>query len=444
MGIYRRGTILWLRWKGADGKWHDRSSGYAIGEESKAREMYTELVRQSAPPPAEPAAAPGGALTVRAWVAEWLPKRGEQGLDWKGDDSRLRLHVLPFLGDLMLRDVRTRSILDMMHALRTDRERDLSPRSIWHVYSITKALFRDAQLAELIEHSPCVLDERQLGPVVDRDPEWRSGATFTHDEVETIITDDQIPADRHMVYGLELLAGVRPGEAAALRWRHYTATKQPLGELLVAKAFNTKRNLEKSTKTGSVKHVPVHPTLAAMLAEWKLGGWQAMMGRAPGPDDLIVPLPPDAAERRRTRGGEPYRPNDYSCKRWLEDVAALGWRHRRHYDMRATFITLSIEDGADPEILENRVTHTRQRRSAFDGYDRGEHWARTCAEVAKLRITRRGREVATVAAAATPDESAAVPLQSIASTRKSSYLVLPATAAGAAAGAGCRCRGFAQ
>ena len=31
--------------------------------------------------------------------------------------------------------------------------------------------------------------------------------------------------------------------------------------------------------------------------------------------------------------------------------------------MRATFITLAIEDGADPEILETRVTHTRKARN---------------------------------------------------------------------------------
>jgi len=38
--------------------------------------------------------------------------------------------------------------------------------------------------------------------------------------------------------------------------------------------------------------------------------------------------------------------------------------------MRATFITLAIEeDGADPEILETRVTHTRKSRSASDGYN---------------------------------------------------------------------------
>jgi hypothetical protein len=124
---------------------------------------------------------------------------------------------------------------------------------------------------------------------------------------------------------------------------------------------NTRKNREKSTKTDAVKHVPVHPVLAAMLAEWKLGGWAEMMGRAPTADDLIVPLPPDAAERRRSRSGEPFRGHDYSGKRWREeDLPALGWRHRRHYDMRATFITLAIEDGADPEILEMRVAHTRK------------------------------------------------------------------------------------
>ena len=73
-----------------------------------------------------------------------------------------------------------------------------------------------------------------------------------------------------------------------------------------------------------------------------------------------------------------------------DDLPALGWRHRRHYDMRATFITLAIDDGADPDVLETRVTHTRKSRSAFDGYNRGLHWERTCAEVLKLRITRGG------------------------------------------------------
>jgi integrase len=89
---------------------------------------------------------------------------------------------------------------------------------------VVAALFRDAKLADLIEQSPCILDERQLGPLVDKDPEWRNEAVLARDEVETIISDARIPADRQMVYALELLAGVRPGEAAAQRWRHYDPT----------------------------------------------------------------------------------------------------------------------------------------------------------------------------------------------------------------------------
>jgi hypothetical protein len=107
------------------------------------------------------------------------------------------------------------------------------------------------------------------------------------------------------------------------------------------------------------------------------------------------PLPPDAAEWRRSRTGEPYRAASYSGLNWrVNDLPALGWRHRRHYDMRATFITLAIEDGADPEILENRVTHARQSRSAFDGYNRGPAVGADVRRVAKLRIARGARREA--------------------------------------------------
>jgi len=56
--------------------------------------------------------------------------------------------------------------------------------------------------------------------------------------------------------------------------------------------------------------------------------------------------------------------------------------------MRATFITLAIEDGADPDVIETRMTHTRKARNVFDGYNRGLHWERTCSEILKFRITR--------------------------------------------------------
>jgi integrase len=316
----------------------------------------------------EPVAGP---LTVWKWAADWIEERKKLDLEWKNDEARLHHHVLTIIGDMKIADVRTRHIIDVFNRIRTNKARPVAQRTMYTIYSTVCAMFRDAKLADKIEQSPCCLDDRHLGPLIDKDPEWRATAIFSRDEVETIISHPGIPLDRRIVYALELLAGVRTGEAAALRWRHYDPTKKPLGELLVAFAYSTCKGREKTTKTDSSKHVPVHPTLAAMLAEWKLGGWAAMMGRHPEPDDLIVPLPPEAAARRRTRSGQPFRGHYYSGDRWRrEDLPTLGWRHRRHYDMRATFITLVLEDGADQHIIETRVTHTRKRRSAFDGYNR--------------------------------------------------------------------------
>lgn len=383
------------------------STGFDVGQEDKARACLAEierLIRERDGGEVAPVAevAPAGPLTVRRFAEQWLPKREARDLDWKNDRSRLAHHILPVIGELPIGEVRTRHIIELVDRLRTSPKR-YAQRTVYNVYSVVSALFRDAKLDGVIEQSPCCLDERQLGRIVDKDPEWRDGALFTREEAQTIISTPKIPPDRQMVYALELLAGVRPGEAAALRWRHYDAAMEPLGKLLVAQAYNTRKHRAKGTKTESTKHVPVHPTLAAMLASWKLHGWAAMMGRAPEPDDLIVPLPPEHAARRRTRKGEAFRGHDYSGKRWREeDLPALGWRFRMNYDMRATFITLALEDGADPLVIESRVTHTKPQRSAFDGYNRGRQWAITCAEVAKLRLVRRelGGEILTLPIAA--------------------------------------------
>jgi hypothetical protein len=156
-------------------------------------------------------------------------------------------------------------------------------------------------------------------------------------------------------------------------------------------AYNTRKHRAKTTKTDAVRHVPVHPTLAAMRAEWRLSGWAAMMGRRPESDDLIVPLPSDAiARRRRRRTGDTFRGHDYSGKKWREhDMPLLGWRYREPYATKSTFITLVIEDGAKPDVIRDRVTHTKAARDAFSGYDRGPHWIEACAEVSKLQLTRR-------------------------------------------------------
>jgi hypothetical protein len=63
-------------------------------------------------------------------------------------------------------------------------------------------------------------------------------------------------------------------------------------------SYDFKHKRVKDTKTERPREVPVHPTLAKVLAEWKLAGWQRLMGRAPKPEDLLVP----ASKQDRVHG----------------------------------------------------------------------------------------------------------------------------------------------
>lgn len=402
MGVFARGSKLWIRFRGVNGKWKNVTTGYDVGQEALAREMLAEMHRLVTAETAgeAPLSPQAGRLTVREYIAQWLEQRRALGHDWKHDRSRLQ-HVLPVLGELAIAAVRARHVIEAFQRVRTIPTETtgevLSPRSVHRVYEVVSRMFGDAQLADLIEQSPCVLDERHLGALVDKDPDWRAGAVFTRDEAVTLLSTDAIPEDRRLLHAFMLLAGMRPGEASALRWRHYDPTLQPLGQLTVSVAYDSRRHREKSTKTEATRHVPVHPTLAAMLAEWKLAGWEALCGRKPEPEDLIIPLPPADAAARRTRSGEPFRTEAYNGKRWREfDLPVLAWRPRELYAMKATFITLVLDDGADPHVIETRVTHTKRSRSAFDGYNRGRQWELTCAEIVKLKLARRDAELEAV------------------------------------------------
>lgn len=182
---------------------------------------------------------------------------------------------------------------------------------------------------------------------------------------------------------------MRPGEIAALRVADYDAKVEPLGRITVAVALNTRKLTIKGTKTGAVRELPVHATLAAMLGEWLLSGWAAMCGRPPEPGDLLIPLPPDHAEARRHRTGEPIRTGDYAGKKWREvDQPLLGWRECEMYAMKSTFIPLCGKDRASRDAIKS-ITHAPAKRDAFDGYDRDSHWDEMCEAIAKLNIRRK-------------------------------------------------------
>lgn len=67
---------------------------------------------------ARPATPPPGPRGRAQYIAAWLERRREPGHDWRQDFRRLDKHVLPTICDLVLTDVRTVHIADLVRKLR--------------------------------------------------------------------------------------------------------------------------------------------------------------------------------------------------------------------------------------------------------------------------------------------------------------------------------------
>lgn len=296
-----------------------------------------------------------------------------------------RRHVRQYLdgselGAMPLDQVRPPHVAMWARGLRTKASKmggTLAPATVRAIVHTAKKMFLAAVFEGLVAASPCTLPPGTLPRSGDKVPGARAGWRFAREDIERLISNRAIPEDRRVLYALFALTGMRCGEVVVLRWRDWDAARAPLGCLTVARAVKAVTRVEGATKTEAVREVPVHRTLAAVLAEWKLGGWQRHTrgDRPPQPDDLVIPT--------RT-GKRRYGRNVYA--QLQADCAAIEVRARRVHGLRHTFISLGVDDGARLDILR-AITHTRAVRTAFDGY-RHEAWTTLCAEVDKLQIRR--------------------------------------------------------
>lgn len=136
----------------------------------------------------------------------------------------------------------------------------------------------------------------------------------------------------------------------------------------MVRAFSSAKGKIKSTKTEDTHAVPMHPALQAITVAW-LGHWRVVYGRDPRPGDLLAP----------TQQMTPVSVKDDNdaLKR---DLATLGLRiaagelrDRGGHDMRSWFLII------------DRMTHAPPR-GVSAGYQRFS-WAKSCAEIGKLRIS---------------------------------------------------------
>jgi integrase len=364
--IQARGRRLYAKIKDINGDWQRIRTDFVEGQEEQAQkwaddlEAETERARQLKP------SGELGPLTVTLYARGWLKKRTTKTV--KDDKARIEKHVLPRIGHLLVTEVRPRHLRDLIMALREDADIDLAPRTIRTISGLLHSMFKSAVIDEVITENPAKYERGVLPKKLDKDPSWRRQAIYTRAEVEQLISDDRIPIDRRVLYALKFFTG-RHSEVSGLTWAQYDSTAKPLGALAID-----------FTKSDVPRAIPVHPTLAKILAAWKLSGWEDLYGHKPRPIDLIVPT----RNLSRRDANEAQRQLLYDLKKIGLRTEAGKERNRRGHDLRRTLITLARTDGAIDSVLKV-ITHGPTTQQMIDLYS-SFPWETLCAELGKLKI----------------------------------------------------------
>lgn len=367
-----------------DGKHKNRSTKIPAVDERKddAREVMMATQRRL---DAQRKAGQSGPMTCARWVDEWVKAKEKRGEHWKTDASRLRRWIVPVMGHKKLTDDHTD---DVKTILETLKEKGYAPGTRLQVLRLVGTVLREANRDPRFRGTITIPDlPRQDTPKRrDHDPEAREEATYTVDEILTLTGDRRVAPYRRVLNAIKALGGLRHGEAAAVLWRDYSPQARPLAKFLISRSWDSARDGVKLTKTETPRRVPVHPRLAEILEWWHRRGYRATYGRAPSPDDLIVP---------DLHGG--HLDCTDAARDYVADLRLLGLRieagrkpaqngrkrYRGGHDLRSWFISHAKVCRADRDIIK-AITHTKDK-DVYSGYERIP-WPVLCREVLMLRL----------------------------------------------------------
>lgn len=291
-------------------------------------------------------------ITLRNWAEQWLERRGKDVRPRTIALYRQELaYVLPSLirpeqeddlGNLRLQAVQPVHIRTALDQLV---ERGLSVRTRQKVRQRLHQVFEEALNLELVARNP-------VSPVKVRQPRdqapKRVGRTLeTHEIAALIAALDQHPDPRTaLALRLCLACGLRKGEALGLQWGDLDLEK---GTLTVRRTWthNGKQASISGPKTPtSLRTIPVpHATLLRIKAY--LDWWRETFKENPKPEAWLFP------------GNSGTRPLDLNAPNHAlrRIVGRLGLSNLRVHDLRHSFGSLLLSQGAPVELVAERMGH---------------------------------------------------------------------------------------
>jgi len=235
--------------------------------------------------------------------------------------SRSRLHIVPFFGQMRLDEITLPHVREFMKALLA---KELSPKTVLNAMVVLKEMFKHAVQWGYLDVNPAQYAERPRS----EDQEMQ---ILTPPEIRRLLDAADEPVRTLLLCAV--LTGMRRGELLGLRWEdidledHRIFVRRALwrGKFVTPKSRRSRRTID------------LAPTLRAALAKVP-SRFQAG----------LVFCSPD---------GEPINPDTFAQRDWARALRRAELRRIRFHDLRHTYASLLIAQGAHPKYIQTQLGH---------------------------------------------------------------------------------------
>jgi integrase len=313
---------------------------------------------------------PDSAATVAQYAARWLSllRHRVHARTAAHYERQLRLHVLPVLGPVPLRDLRR---VQVRHALEALREEGLAKRTVQHVQTALTLCLEGAIQDGLVEHNVARGAGRRIFPPHRRG--WGRRRAMTREQLAQFLRVAPV-ATSHLADLFETLAGagLRIGEALGLEPQHVNVARS---RLHIVQEW-TKRTVDEP-KHGSAGEVEIPRSLAARLDA------RATALREVGTLGTRWLFPGSVKEQPWDAG---------TVARRMKDVLAAAELplHFTPHSFRHTYATLLLEETRELLYVQRQLRHA-SIQTTIDCYGQSAHPSRLDA-LERLDSLLHGRE----------------------------------------------------